>query len=147
MAKSFEERLGALCKRLGVELRLDPNGKADPLTLAKIGAALLSQQPEFQLNWNGRGRGRPKGSLKRRREDVIAIQVIERVAKKRGTDFSTVLPKVVQWLENNGHLPVPEERTTNPKRLRRLKSAINDEGRERRDALAEALLRSPSDKK
>ena len=37
MPKSIEERLRALCKRLGVELRLDAEGLPDNLTVAVIG--------------------------------------------------------------------------------------------------------------
>ncbi|MGB8589485.1 MAG: hypothetical protein WCD87_28110, partial [Pseudolabrys sp.] len=81
MTSILNERVGSVCKRLGIELELDAKGNPSLVTLALIGVRFLPSQPEFQPR--RRGRGRPKGTVRRSREDMAAIKFIEEYAVLR----------------------------------------------------------------
>ena len=81
MTSILNERVGSVCKRLGIELELDAKGNPSLVTLALIGVRFLLIEPEFQPR--RRGRGRPKGTVRRSREDMAAIKFIEEYAVLR----------------------------------------------------------------
>ena len=58
MTSILNERVGSVCKRLGIELELDAKGNPSLVTLALIGVRFLPSQPEFQPS--RRGLGLPK---------------------------------------------------------------------------------------
>ena len=115
--KSFEERVEAVCLRLGMKppARL---GDFDTDLFAKLGFRLLFEQPEFKR------RGRPGGA--RQAIDRLAVLYADQVAAAAGIDFGVALQQVVKLLVEAGRL-ANGERTTNAKRLRRAKRDLDQE--------------------
>jgi hypothetical protein len=98
-----------------------------------VGMLLARQQPEFTQP--RRKRGRPKGPTGLPKDTEI-LDAIEQVAAQRGVDFDTVLSHAVPVLIAEGVL-VQADRTTHPKRLRRLRQARRAKVR---DGLVRALM-------
>ncbi|MGC1881338.1 MAG: hypothetical protein WA703_09050, partial [Pseudolabrys sp.] len=98
MTSILNERVGSVCKRLGIELELDAKGNPSLVTLALIGVRFLPSQPEFQPR--RRGRGRPKGTVRRSREDMAAIKFIEEYAVLRpDIKFEKLVGRAATFLE------------------------------------------------
>jgi hypothetical protein len=101
MTSILNERVGSVCKRLGIELELDAKGNPSLVTLALIGVRFLPSQPEFQPR--RRGRGRPKGTVRRSREDMAAIKFIEEYAVLRpDIKFEKLVGRAATFLERKG---------------------------------------------
>lgn len=116
---SRDERAALLGERLGIPM--PSKGAATELDRwwADIGMRLAEEQPEFRP-----GPGRP-ASLRATDEDRRAVVTAVLRARRNRQGFNHALREVVREFENRGMLPVPEDRTTNPKRLRRLKKRID----------------------
>ena len=101
MTSILNERVGSVCKRLGIELELDAKSNPSLVTLALIGVRFLPSQPEFQPR--RRGRGRPKGTVRRSREDMAAIKFIEEYAVLRpDIKFEKLVGRAATLLERKG---------------------------------------------
>src|SRR5215207_2833621 len=114
-----QERLIALCKRVGVEYATGP-AEAWVMMWAKIGVKLAAEQPEFR-----RARGRPKGSKRRpsnrRSIDLKLIKLIQHMTGVEGFDLKTTTREVIKFAEEKGVIAAGDRRT-NSKRIKRLYS-------------------------
>jgi hypothetical protein len=137
-SKELRERVAALCERLGLALSAGPLEEQVGLW-ALIGIRLASKQPEFCAKFRAkRRRGRPKGSG-RRPDDLIVVRAIEETMRVHDAAFPIVLQRAIRLFENKGWMDVPQNPTTNPKRIRRRYRELQAETRRQ---LVEALLRT-----
>ena len=103
MTSILNERVGSVCKRLGIELELDAKGNPSLVTLALIGVRFL---PKWSQNSNlaeGAG-GRPRGTVRRSREDMAAIKFIEEyvVFVRPDIKFEKLVGRAATFLERKG---------------------------------------------
>jgi hypothetical protein len=111
--------LRRLCQRLQIE----PVYTAGPEWLgmwAAIGALLAYEHGG--LKPRGRKQSQAPGSP----IDVNLVKAIEYVARKRSLPFEDLLPDGIRWAHESGKLTPAADRTTDPKRLRRVKRRLDD---------------------
>lgn len=106
---AFDVRVRKLCARLEVPFDIPELSR-----WVLIGVKLALNEPELKLN---KKPGAPKGG--RYPKDQIILDVIEDVMGSQQLKFDEVLRPVVERLLKENKLP-PADRTTHPKRLKRL---------------------------
>ena len=115
----------ALC-RLCQKLQIEPVFTAGPEWLgmwATIGALLAYE------HGNLKSRGRKKSSTPGNQTDVQVVEAIEYVAQKRNLSFDELLPDGIRWAQETGKLTSYADRTTDAKRLKRVKRRLDEKRR------------------
>jgi hypothetical protein len=74
-------------------------------------------------------RGRKKTQAPGNRTDIEIVEAIEYVAQKRNLSFEHLLPYAIRWAQESGKLTPAADRTTDPKRLRRVKQRLDEKRR------------------
>jgi hypothetical protein len=129
----LDGRFDKLCNRLSVPLNVHAM-----LRWALVGVALAMEQPEFKSK---RRRGKRKGS-NHYPKDLKLLDVVEDVMGKSPEEDDTILKAVIEHAKKRRILQDNVERTTHPKRLRRLW----DDRQRGRQSLAQILKYSAWDK-
>src|SRR5262245_29419075 len=107
------QKLRRLCQALDIDVG-SIGGPEWPAMWMTIGVLLAYKHGGLKP------RGRKKMQSPGARIDVEVVKAIEYVAEKRGLSFDDLLPLGIEWATQQGQL-TPADRTTDPKRLNRVK--------------------------
>jgi hypothetical protein len=116
----------AALRRLCKKLRIDPVSTAGPEWLgmwATIGVLLAYEHCGLKP------RGPKKAQTPRSRNDIEIVEAIEYVAQKRKLPFEHLLPYGIRWAQESGKLTPTADRTTDRKRLKRVKRLLDEQRR------------------
>jgi hypothetical protein len=105
-------------KRLCARLKVEFGGVRDMNMWAHIGVKLAIKEPEFKF----RKRGAPKGSRVTEADKEI-YYAIEKAMRDKNIDFDAALNQVLKANRRPSHI---SDRTTYPKRFRRLKARLDE---------------------
>ena len=115
------EALRQLCQKLNIE-PIFTAGTAWLGMWATIGALLAYEHGGLKR------RGPKTAQTPRSRKDIEIVEAIEYVAQKRKLPFEHLLPYGIRWAQESGRL-TPSDRTTDPKRLKRVKRLLDEKRR------------------